>query len=246
MPTQHGYSNIVLVDDSHKLVLLASAKCGSTSVLRMFYASRGNTEALRQSWPHAYRVSRWGADIARFEEAKGVYTQIKFVRNPYFRMVSAYFSCLSNDDWLEYYPADHPFHRMVRARDSISFEGFLHFLEHEACDKHVDHCDYQLAKDEEVDIVVKIEDIHSELAKINSEFGTTYKYESYFHHRKKVPRSGVYRGNVAHSQLPCGDRTAFHDLLNKETCATIVRIYERDFLAYGYSFQLPDSGMNFT
>jgi len=212
----------------------------------MFYASSGNDEALRHHWPHDYRLSRLEADRARFEEAKGVYTQIKFVRNPYFRMVSAYFSCLSNDDWLRGYPEDHPFLHMVHASDSISFEGFLYFLEHEARDKHVDHCDYQLTNNEEVDIVVKIEDIHSELAKINSEFGTTYKYESYWHHRKKVPRSGVYRGNVAHSQLPCGDRTAFHDLLNEETCATIVRIYERDFLAYGYSFQLPDSGMNFT
>ena len=246
MPIQNVYSDIVLVDDSHKLVLLASCKCGSTSVLRMFYASTGNDEALQYEWPHDYRLSRLEADRARFEEAKGVYTQIKFVRNPYFRMVSAYFSCLANADWLSHYPADHPFRRVKDASDSISFEDFLYFLEHEARDNHIDHCDYQLIKDEEADIVVKIEDIHSELAKINSEFGTTYKYASYRHHRKKVPSSGVYRGNVAHSQLPCGDRTAFHDLLNEETCATIVRIYERDFLAYGYSFQLPDSGMNFT
>jgi hypothetical protein len=157
-------------------------------------------------------------NLKKFGEVK-IFT---FVRNPFFRVVSAYlFAMHSEEGETEYRQGTREVLKQYGSFDSVcknleeisTLKYCLHFVPQCYWTHNNDTC--------LMDYIGKYEDLQSEYRKICSEIGIPYAFEEYRHH------SGVWSSE---------DYMGYYK--SERTKEDIRRFYSRDFNLFGYSEQL--------
>ncbi len=229
-----------LIDTKNKIILDWSPKAGCTIMVKMFFRNMGLLEeALAyNSWIHEYRMHVFtkAHPITIDDLRNSEYYKIKFVRNPYHRVVSGYLHTMKYE--VMHKPVKDA---LWRWNANISFKSFVKYLSKidlHTCDPH-----YSLQKkffENEIpncfNKIIKLEQLNEGIAEINEKKGVHFDLSGLTsnHHLEKnhrltqnVSRS---RWNKIKNDIPW--YTNFYDAALAEK---VYALYKEDFEAYGYS-----------
>ena len=209
-----------------------SPKAGCTMVIKQWFNEAGILEeALRFSkWVHDFRedkfYKRFGhVNIKHFKSDN--YISIKYIRNPYDRVISSYIHCCKLPHLLEH--------------KDISFYDFLKGL----CKREIPihggglHWCLQWEKGKKFDHVIKIENLEEETKKLNEKYGLDLEiFSSSHHHNNKLfevkdffllKLSEVNAWREQNKGVP--SYTSFY---NDEIRELVLKIYRIDIETNGY------------
>jgi hypothetical protein len=245
----------IIFDNQHKIALLWSAKSACTTIVKWIFLHNGMLEeALAyDDWIHEYKDNvyqnsdyyRKGLKIF----AKGGYTVVKVVRNPFDRAVSSYIAALGTgtEDGKLSSLLDRKIDSKRNSKEfSYSFREFSWHLQEEVdnlmCCVHNLRQRHQIEKNSKlhIDYLIRLEDgLFDGLNRIEQNLNlhrTDFNNQSLFcseHHTKRISTdrfNGDERFVRAKSDFPI-----YQEFYDGEIQNTIVGTYEEDFIRYGYS-----------
>lgn len=229
-----------LLDRNNKVIIDWSPKAGCTIMVKMFFRNMGLLEeALNyNSWIHEYRMHVFSkTHPITFDDLKNPeYYKIKFVRNPYHRVVSGYLHTM------KYEVMHKPIKDALwRWNANISFKSFVKYLSKidlHTCDPH-----YSLQKKFfEYELpgcfnkIIKLENLNEEIDTLNKTRGLTFDLSGLTsnHHLEKnhqlTQNVSTVKWNKFKDDIPW--YTNFYD---KSLAGKVYDLYKEDFEAYGYS-----------
>ena len=200
-----------LVSIPFKLIFIWSPKAASTTTKNIFYDYVGITLPDKdKGW--LVNDEEWVKkhDMAKFKLPPDHenYLKIQFVRNPYERALSSFFHHVEyrNKHKCQQYQTFNEFLVNVKNKQ-IKCRG---------CNFH----STQQFKTNNVDEIIKIENLDNEINRLNSQYSLTLKNITYQRHSYKK-------------------KYDYKKYLNPETITLINEIYNKDIQYFGYDFQQP-------
>lgn len=226
--------NMLLIND--KYIIDWTEKCGCTVVIKMFFQSIGLLEDALEynSWIHNYREEKFYEKFGRVTKemlSSNEYIKIKFVRNPYNRIVSSYFAAHENNK--QFLPGyDHL---------DLTFYDFLKLVKEKKLANDHWRSQYQEIESEfSFDEVIQIENLDMEVERLNKKYDLNLKIDSCSgHHHAKDKSINDFVGRKRHSQYD--DVKNIPDYINfydEEIKQLVSEIYEMDLKTYGYDWNL--------
>lgn len=201
-----------LVSQKNKLIFLWSPKAGCSTAARIFLSHEG-FPFRHDEWIHKAR-ERYEAEVhpSRMPENPGLYRKIQFVRNPFQRSVSSFLLSLEHH-------ASEGHHNLQQSK-----EMFTRFLE-SVRDGSVQcpHCAFHALGQfmtEDVDMLVRIENIDEDIRRVNESFGLnldsakTVEQHSY---RKRIMLNGQDPNKI------------YDEFLGADAMRLVKEAYRRDF-----------------
>lgn len=234
-----------LVDRKNRVLLEWSAKSGCSVGSMMFFRHMGLLEeAKNQSkWIHDYRINTFYPKhgLATYGDMLDPgFIKLKIVRNPFDRAVSSYIHTMlfSNAEISSITGEQRP---------DMTFCEFLRFLltlDISKCNPHYRSQFRPYEADGVVfDHILHIERFSEDVAKVNELTGLSFDVKglSSRHHVNSRGVSSPGAFNMKWSLLwPIPSYPSFY---NSETERLVARLYEKDFLLYGYQMNRAETGI---
>lgn len=221
------------------IIFYWSPKSGCTTIMKWFYYQSGElSEALNMDkWIHTYR-SKIQDQFYREELVNSLLsnqkTIYKLVRNPYKRAVSSFYATLIGTvENVNLNP---------KITTGLSFKEFLYYIkaigvQPGQIDTHISQ-QYVQGEEELIDHYVKLEDLKSELKKIEKRFNLPKSpikdLSKSPHHFLNYMKDG---GRHAETKIPLefdGDLPSYESLYDAEAMQLVEELYKEDFEVYGY------------
>jgi hypothetical protein len=239
-PSAPGRSDLPLIDDAHRLVLLISPKAACTAAVKWFFRGAGVLdEALRMSpWVHDFRIRSFDHRSGARQRLHGVlfdprYRKVKVVRDPYDRAVSSF---LHAARWAD--------HFLPAAPPGFCFEDFLHAVQatpRAARDPHVaeQRSFWEWRWPGVVDELVRAESLAEGLTALSDRLGIDNPFDAAFAESDHLARRQPVSVPAAHrigfrailERVPADYADFYQDPAVRALAASI---YAADFDAYGY------------
>lgn len=209
-----------LISDKHKFIFLWTPKAGCTSAKHIFYEHEGiiskerRTFAVNNSFPQKFGYQK---RLGEYDQKLINYLTIQIARDPYQRSVSSFFTFKMHQ--LNPKLGDCPL-------KDCDFNTYLQLLQNQSI-KLCRHCwNHSLPQfmTEKVDEIIKLENIESELIRINEKYGFKFKNIIYDDHSfKKRP---IIIQNYD---------TDYENHLTQENLHLINQIYQKDIEFFKYN-----------
>ncbi len=236
-----GMSMITALKDTQKKVIVDwSPKAGCTIMVKMFFRNMGLLEeALAyDSWVHEYRMHVFSVNHPTTVEdiRDPTYYKIKFVRNPYHRVVSGFMHTMK-------YPVMHqPVKKALwRWNANISFKSFVKYLSKidlHTCDPHysLQKKDFETGPQNCFDEIIKIENLDHSINDLNARkgFGFDLSGLTSNHHLEKNRNLVANVATTKWSKLQ-NDIPWYSFFYTPALAEKVYSLYREDFEAYGYS-----------
>jgi Sulfotransferase family len=245
-------SPLPIIFPAKRLVLLFSAKAGSTFAVKWFFYQMGLLDQANEysDWVHDYRLEIYYASQGYPEQFMAFlqkkYWVIKCVRDPFKRAVSSYIHALKNT-----YEDKHIsrfLKRPINRDNSFSFREFVGYLETLKLGECNIHHRRQVELLElngtiKIDELVKLTDSSARIAEIEKKYDLSGSQSVNFkdspHHIERHEEiqfccNDYFSRNNNNLSFP--RYTYFFDI---ELEAIIARLYEEDFRQYDYPCVMP-------
>jgi hypothetical protein len=251
------YEPIPLYSPDHNLAVFWSAKAGCSFAAKWFFFQINQLEAARacSSWIHDYRARVFYRQEGYYEKLNLLLEpevkKIKFVRNPWDRVVSAY---LAYCEALYQGAKLPPYHRQVISEIStvlnrplgndagFTFREFVRYLSEigvENCDIHfrrqVGIC--ELSGNIKGLRILRIEDAATLLPSIEADLGLRPSPLDDLvrspHHTRRT-KSTVFCGDQVFQKTLAGAMPVSSSFYDAEIAEQVFYLYRDDFLFYGY------------
>lgn len=203
-----------LISKENKLCILWSPKAGSATACEIFFKYCGNFDYKKHKWIHNARIDYqkahpeiYGIDY-RHMVNKNKYTVLQIVRNPFSRAISSFF----------YY--------LTYCENNISFNSFLKKIQNSQlnCNSGEYHACAQFMIDS-LSGVIKIENITSDIERINKEFHILLEASKYDEHK--------WENNM--NKIPKKYHGSYENFIDKNSIDLITSIYRKDIEFFNYS-----------
>ncbi|MCM3324227.1 sulfotransferase family 2 domain-containing protein [Cytobacillus kochii] len=235
-------NGIPLYNKNLPIILYWSPKSGCTTIMKWFYYQSGElSEALNMdNWIHTYRSKiqdqfyREELVTSLLSNQKATY---KLVRDPYKRAVSSFYSTLIGTVVRD--------NLSPKITTGLSFKEFLYYIKERGVqpgqiDPHISQ-QYLQGEEDLINHYVKLEDLKSELKKIEKKFNLP---KSPIKDLSKSPHHFLNymkgSGRHAETKLPLdfdGDLPSYESLYDAEAIQLVTELYKEDFEVYGYSMK---------
>lgn len=234
MKTIKFNKNMLLVND--KFLVDWTEKAGCTIVCKMFFDAMGILQESLDysSWIHDYRQNKFYEKFGRVMEDmlySDKFVKMKFVRNPYTRAVSSYFTAYDNNK----------LHLAGFEHLDLSFYDFLLLVKQgKIVNPHWRTQYNEIESSFNFDEIIKIENLEQEVKRLNQKYDLNLKlYTHSKHHREKDTNKSEFIGRKKYSEFEnyqiIPDYINFYD---DETKLLVSQIYEKDIKTYNYTFTL--------
>lgn len=238
-----------LVDRKNKVLLDWSAKSGSAVGVMMFLRHMGLLEEANKDtrWIHNYRIDvfyrKFGLATYR-DLIDPSFVKLKIVRNPFDRVVSSYIHTML-------YPTAEIKAITGNQRPDMTFREFLRAistLDLSICNSHY-QTQFRPYEAEGVvfDHILHLERFAEDVAKANERSGLSLNPNglSSHHHVKKdeaLSSSALdMKWSALSGQIP--RYSNFYDSGDGEAVRLVSRLYEKDFVSYGYPMEITGQGI---
>ena len=240
-----------LIDRKNKIIIDWSAKAGCTGVIEMFFRHMGILrEHCKESdgslhygpWVHHYRENTFSKNknnrVTEKDLMRADYFKIKFVRNPYSRVVSSYIHAMKYG-----YENENIMKILKINKSDISFNQFVNYLQNiDIRNSNIHHRlqkkRYEYSIPNVFNFIVKIEKMKEDIKTLNKignfNFDTTDL--SSIHHIKKQSIEGEVCSkpwSEIKDSIPHYGRFYNADLIRK-----VYEVYKDDITTYKYSFDI--------
>ena len=216
-------TSCILLNHDKKIIIDWSAKSGCTNIVTMFFKYIDLYKKFHLDNPidiHSERIKyRLLNKIEKSFLINTDYLKLKFVRNPYSRAVSSYLHLSINN---------------------LSFYEFLLNLFNNKYEYNIHYASqhHLLEKQQKIyNEIVKIENIHSEIERINTKYNIKLEYISVSnHHSQKDLNEKKYVGYIKYSNIK--NIPSYRYFYDDERIKQLVyEIYKIDINLYNYTFE---------
>lgn len=251
----------ILLNNELKLALLWSAKSACTFSIKWFFNHLNLLDAAQyyHPWIHHYRIQVYYAShgykkaMKAFKEEPSSFKVVKIVRNPFSRAVSSFFGIPKRYYFNDYFPYEIKkiekfLHRKLPSKygETLSFSEFIQYLEQVDISNVDIHWREQLHPLERKGIVkpkiIKIENSHNELKEFEKSNGLNItdlsKITHSNHHLKRDTMNLEFWGEKRIKYQHNFKYPEYMNFYNESLKNQVFNIYEKDFIAYGYSSNL--------
>ena len=213
----------ILINNDKKIIIDWSAKSGCTNILTMFFKYINLYKNFFLEYPiyiYYERVNYTRKNLISKEFLlNSKYLKLKFVRNPYARAVSSYLHLSINN---------------------LSFYQFLLNLLNNKHEYNIHYASqhHLLEKKQKIyNEIIKIENIESEIERINKKYNINLEYESVSnHHSIKKLDEEKYVGYIKYSDIK--NIPSYRYFYDDERIKQLVyEIYKIDINLYNYTFE---------
>lgn len=218
--------NDILFNENKKIIIDWSAKAGCTNIVTMFFKYIDLYKNFNLKNPidiHDKRLEYLKKNMVTDNiMLDNKYLKIKFVRNPYTRAISSYI------------------HYVIVYNNNISFFDFLNNLNNNKYkyDIHYASQHHLLEKKQEIyNEIVKIENINSEIERINTKYNIKLEYYPLSnHHSQKKLYEKKYVGYIKYLNIK--NIPSYRYFYDDERIKQLVYdIYKIDINLYNYTFE---------
>jgi len=216
-------TNGILLNNDKKIIIDWSAKSGCTNIVTMFFKYIDLYKNFHLENPidiHNERIKY--RLLNKIEDSFLIntdYLKIKFVRNPYSRAVSSYLHLRINN--LSFY-------EFLLKLFNNNYEYNIHY----ASQHHLLEKKHKIYNE-----IIKIENIDSEIERINNKYNIKLEYNSLSnHHTQKKMHEKKYVGYIKYSNIK--DIPSYRYFYDDERIKQLVYdIYKIDINLYNYTFE---------
>lgn len=220
----------LLGSEQHKLIFGWTEKCNCTGVVKMFFNEINLLdEALEYNpWIHKYRKkymdnNNFDMNTLKYKN----YLKIKFVRCPYDRAVSSYLHVCKTKNL----PPEYTFEMFLRSLIDNNKQLNPNVKSHSGHQK----CLGENIKD--WNEIVKCENIHDEILRINKIYGRNFKsnFSSEHWNTNRLINEYTYVGNIPYtSELHKHNYINFYNNISREL---VERYYRIDIYTFSYNYE---------
>lgn len=221
----------LLINDEKKIIFEYSPKSNCTVICKMFfeYINLLETAIKYSSWIHNYEQQIYNPK--QYIKNNIPYIKIKFIRNPYDRVVSGYLHVMSTKIY-DILP------KQYRNMSFLDFLKSYHALKNIT---YADHFTPQFQK-HGIDFfneVIKIENLHNEVERINKKYNLQLnsKFSSKHWKLKKsnnklIENYGIKKWNEVKKDIDNNSLPIYKSFYNKEIQQLVDKIYHKDIYLY--------------
>lgn len=226
---------MLLINKQKKIIFELSPKSNCTVITKMFFNYIGQLErALKfSSWIHNYRKKYSRRQSLPIKNEEKDYIKIKFIRNPYNRAVSSYLHVMKS-----------VLHTWWGLQHKLSFNDFLDIYHKIKNKKASDHITPQTLGNQYLNInyfdeIVHVEDLESEINRINKKYNLNLNcnYDSHHWACKNISEKKQYFvGNLSYNEISKliknNELPDYDYFYNDEIKQKVNEIYKNDINLY--------------
>lgn len=218
----------MLISEKDNLIFFYTPKAGCTTAKSIFFDFLGILPPENYLWGiHENKFySKFRIYELPFNYSK--YLTIQFCRNPYERAVSSFLTHIQHKICEKTKKRIKP----CQLSQNINFIDFLNIIKsghlQNTCSHCWDHAQHQF-QTKKIKEIVQIENLDTELSRINKLYEFNFKNVSYEKHS--------WRTKIQNNELPKEFNKPYEEYLCTKSIALINHIYYKDIEFFGYNFR---------
>jgi hypothetical protein len=225
------------------LIIFWTPKSGCTTMVKWFFFQIGLLQRAKKchTFVHKFRIKKfqkqknYRAELRKELEASKKYT-VKLVRNPYRRAVSSFLHVISHKRLMKDIG--------LKGEEGISFKQFLYHMKRIGVKDSNPHVAQQYVENEEklIKEYIYLEKFNESIKKLEKKYNLSnapFKkiILSKHHKAEKMIKKGEYSDVIITKEMFKSGLPTYESFYDKETQSLVAKLYEKDFLKYGYDIK---------